>query len=213
MENDAQTSQARRNPNAVKKIVDVNSLSKILKTVRVEGLRVVQCHGVFDLMHPGHIRHLAEAKQQGDVLVVSITADAHVNKGPGRPVFNQDLRAETLASLESVDYVAINDESTAIKLISLLQPNVYVKGSDYADPGDDLTGMIVDEKRAIEAYGGRVHYTDDITFSSSSLINQNFLSLPRETEKWLHNFRETYKEQKIVDAIAKISDLNVTMFN
>lgn len=194
---------------AARKIVDIDSLSEILTKARAAGQSVVQCHGVFDLMHPGHIRHLAEAKQQGDILVVTVTSDEHVNKGPGRPVFNQALRAETLASLESVDYVTVNDEPTAINTISILRPDVFVKGSDYADPGDDITGMIVDEKEAVEAHGGRVHYTDDITFSSSSLINENFLSLPPETDKWLRNFRERYSEEAVVDAISGISDLNV----
>lgn len=209
MENNTLKTQAVGNPSVIDKIIDLSSLGDVLSKRKKAGQKIVHCHGVFDLMHPGHIRHLAEAKSQGDLLVVTITADAYVNKGPGRPVFTALLRAETLASLASVDYVAINDAKTAIDAIKVIRPNIYVKGSDYADPSDDLTGKIVDEEETVKTVGGRIHFTDDITFSSSALINQNFHSFPTETEAWLRGFRKSYFEKDVLNALDSIKDLKL----
>ena len=89
------------------KILPYTEAAQVFETLRREGRRIVQCHGTFDLVHPGHIIHLEEAKSLGDILVVTVTDEAHVNKGPGRPCFNDALRARTLAALECVDYVVL----------------------------------------------------------------------------------------------------------
>ena len=88
-----------------KKIKSIDELKKIVARLKKQDKKVVHCHGVFDLIHPGHIRHLAGAKKEGDVLVVTLTADKFVKRGPGRPFFNENLRAETLAALGHVDFV------------------------------------------------------------------------------------------------------------
>ena len=85
-------------------------------------------HGVFDLLHMGHVRHLNEAKAHGDVLITTITADAYVNKGPGKPVFSEHLRAEMLSALSVVDFVAINRAPDAEALLEAIRPDTYVKG-------------------------------------------------------------------------------------
>ena len=121
------------------KIKTLEALPKIIVDLKQQGKVVVHCHGVFDLVHPGHIRHFEEAKRQGDVLVVTLTPDEYVNKGPGRPVFQERLRAESLAALQVVDYVAINQWPTAVETILMLRPDVYVKGGEYANQ-KDLTG-------------------------------------------------------------------------
>ncbi|MCC6779383.1 MAG: adenylyltransferase/cytidyltransferase family protein [Hyphomicrobiales bacterium] len=171
------------------KIKSVPELARLIGTFKRRGLKVAHCHGVFDVVHPGHIRHLAAAKAEGDILVVTITADKFVDKGPGRPAFNEQLRTEALAALACVDYVAINRASNAVDLILALKPDIYVKGSDYVRREDDPTGKIQDEEQAILACGGRIHFTDEITFSSSSLINAHFGVFPPETEAWLYDFR------------------------
>src|SRR3990172_8805312 len=112
------------------KIKPLDELALIVAELKTAGRQVVHCHGVFDLIHPGHIRHLHSAKTQGDVLVVTVTPDEYVNKGPGRPIFNQRLRVESLAAFACVDYVAINRWPTAVETILLLKPDVFVKGSD-----------------------------------------------------------------------------------
>ena len=156
------------------KLKTLGDLGALCRIMRDEGKQIVQCHGVFDLMHPGHVRHFEAARAQGDVLVVTVTPDRFVNKGPGRPVFNERLRAESVAALGSVAYVAITESASAEDVIRLLRPSVYVKGSDYADAKDDLTGKIAVERRTVEEVGGRVHFTTEITFSSSNLLNLHF---------------------------------------
>ena len=211
MKNDSDIKSFDNKRTAIEKIKTVPELATILAEQKAQGKTIVQCHGVFDLLHPGHIRHLAQARQQGDILVVTVTADAHVNKGPGRPAFNQDLRAETLASLESVDYVAINEFPTAILALKTLRPDVYAKGSDYAnaDADDDISGNIVDETNVVHSFDGRVHFTNDITFSSSSLINEILLPFPPETDLWLKAFRKNRSEDDVLEALTAISDFNV----
>ncbi len=154
------------------KIVTLEELAQISADDRAAGLRVVQCHGVFDLLHPGHIRHFQEARAQGDKLFVTVTADGFVNKGPGRPAFTEVLRAETLASLMYVDHVAISRFPTAVNAIEAICPSVYVKGQDYEDAAKDVTGGILAEETAVRAGGGRIHFTHGIVFSSSSLLNK-----------------------------------------
>ena len=106
-------------------------LAKAVADLKRKGKRIVQCHGVFDLLHIGHIQHLEQAKKLGDVLVVTLTPDKHVNKGPHRPIFAQDLRAQAIAALDCVDYVAINKWPLADRTIQFLRPDIYVKGTEY----------------------------------------------------------------------------------
>ena len=108
------------------KIKSVSDLGPFGAKQRAAGRRVVLAHGTFDLLHLGHVRYLEEARRQGDVLVVTVTADQFVNKGPGRPVFLAELRAEMLAALSCVEIVAVNQAPTAVNVIECLKPDVYV---------------------------------------------------------------------------------------
>src|SRR3990167_8538449 len=191
------------------KILTLNELEAKARALRDAGRRVVMCHGTFDLMHTGHIRHLQRAKAEGDILLVTLTGDAYVNKGPGRPVFGEDLRAETLASLACVDFVAINHEQAAIAAIKRLRPHVYVKGSEYRAAQDDVTGNITREKEAVESGGGRIFYTDEITFSSSSLLNEHFGVFSAETKDYLQAFRKQYGFKDIIELVKGLSNLKV----
>ncbi len=187
----------------------LDELAGVLNDVRSAGKSIVQCHGVFDLMHPGHLRHFEAARALGDVLVVTVTPDRFVNKGPGRPVFNERLRAESIASLEVVDYVAINDFPTAEEAIRRIRPALYVKGSDYADASADLTGRIVDEQRAVEEVGGRIHFTREITFSSTELLNVHFDVHPEEARPFLRDFRKRYSADSIIGLLRDLERLRV----
>lgn len=193
------------------KIKALGELARVLEGERARGRRVVQCHGVFDLLHPGHIRHLEAARREGDVLVVTITPDRFVNKGPGRPVFNERLRAESVAALEPVDHVALTESPTAVDAIRALRPAVYAKGSDYRDPAEDLTGKIDDERLAVETVGGRVHFTDEITFSSSGLLNVHFDVYPEEAQAFLREFRERYSADAVIGALKRLRHMKVLL--
>jgi len=118
---------------------------------RQDGKRIVCTNGVFDLLHPGHIRYLQEARRQGDVLLVAVNSDRSVRaiKGPGRPIVAEDERAEVLAAVAGVDAVVVFDEDTPHQILSTLQPDVIVKGADWA--ADRIVG-----RDLVEARGGRV---------------------------------------------------------
>ncbi len=154
------------------KIVELEELEKILRDLRSNGKNVVHCHGCFDLMHPGHIKYFQASKKMGDVLVVTVTPDAYVDKGPGRPVFNQDLRAYSIAALECVDYVAVNRWPTAEKTLRLLRPDIYVKGQEF-DKLEDKTGKLQKEYRVLQEIGAEMRFTHEIVFSSTELLNKH----------------------------------------
>lgn len=153
------------------KIKSVEELVAITRELKRRGKIVVQCHGCFDLMHPGHIQHLEAAKRQGDVLLVTVTSDMFVNKGPDRPVFPEQSRMKSIAALEAVDYVALSSWPTAEPTIRLLQPDVYAKGQDVAESLNDPLSLASKEKAALHEYGGRFHVTNEpVVFSSSALL-------------------------------------------
>ncbi len=191
------------------KILSVEDLAVKVAKFKEKGKTAAYCHGVFDLMHPGHIKHLQAARQQGDLLVVTVTPDRFVNKGPGRPVFNEHLRAESIAALACVDYVAVNSWPTAVEALKLLKPGVYVKGSDYAAPEQDITGGIVHEREAVEQGGGRLHFTDEITFSSTELLNSFFGVFPAPTKAFLDEFKTRHSADSIIASMKKLASMKV----
>jgi len=154
---------------AQRKILTRKELADRVREHQAAGQRVALCHGCFDIVHPGHVRHLQEAARLGDRLVVTITSDAQLNKGEGRPLIPQELRAENLAALDCVDWVAINDEPTAITVLEHVRPDLYIKGKEYEQNHDPRFEA---EKAAVEAYGGRVVFSSgEVVFSSTALIH------------------------------------------
>lgn len=136
---------------------------------RPRAKKVIMCHGTFDIVHPGHVRHLLYAKSKGDVLIASVTADTHIAKANFRPYVPQELRAFNLAALEVVDYVVIDGERTPIRNIGVIQPDYFAKGYEYTKNG--LHPRTAEEKQAVEAYGGEIIFTPgDIIYSSSHII-------------------------------------------
>ena len=129
----------------MKKNITIKDLKNIKKRSFLKKQKIVLCHGVFDLIHIGHIKHFASAKKLGDILVVSITPDQYVNKGPGRPIFSQTLRSEFLQNISCIDFILVNNKSTSINVINQLKPDIYCKGSDYSIHKNDVTGEIKNE--------------------------------------------------------------------
>lgn len=136
--------------------------------------RTVLCSGAFDVLHAGHLAYLTEAKSHGNYLIVAVTSDKFINKGPGRPYFNESTRAAMLSALKIVDQVEIIDDATALPAIEKFKPNFYVKGPDYKDNDADSTGNIKLEIALVEKYGGKVVYTEAPVHSSSTLVNRFF---------------------------------------
>lgn len=133
--------------------------------------KVIMCHGVFDIVHPGHVRHLLYAKSKANVLIASLTADRHIDKGKYRPHVPQDLRALNLAAFELVDYVVIDENPTPLENLRVIQPDYFAKGYEYSATGD-LHPKTQEELEVVQSYGGELLFTPgDIVYSSSNLIN------------------------------------------
>ena len=132
--------------------------------------KVIMCHGVFDVVHPGHLRHLIYAKSKADILIASLTADVHISKGHFRPHVPQDLRALNLAAFEIVDYVVIDGEPTPLKNLGRIQPDYFAKGYEYTSTGS-LPPKTAEEAEVLKSYGGEMIFTPgDIVYSSSKII-------------------------------------------
>ena len=149
----------------------IKTLAELVEAVgrRPRPKSVIMCHGVFDIVHPGHLRHLMYAKQKADILVASVTADTHILKADHRPYIPQELRAENLAALEMVDYVIVDPNPTPIEHIKVLQPDYFAKGYEYFAGG--VPPKTQEEMSVLEAYGGEIVFTPgDVVYSSSKLI-------------------------------------------
>lgn len=190
------------------KVKSIEELSELLDRLRSDK-KIVLCHGVFDLLHVGHIRHFEHAKKLGDILVVTLTADLYVNKGPHRPAFPEDLRAESLAALDCVDYVAINRWPLATEPIERLRPHVYVKGSDYRDQDGDRTGGIAIEENAVRSVGGELAFTDDITFSASNLINRHLPVFSPEVSDYIAEFSSRHSIDEVTGYLEDAKSVSV----
>ena len=191
------------------KVRTLDEVARIVEQARAAGKVIVQAHGAFDLLHLGHIRHLEAARKLGDVLVVTVTADQFVNKGPGRPVFNAEMRAEMLATLEHVDWVAINDAADAVNTLDKIRPSIYIKGQDYQNPQGDVTGKITLERDAVESHGGRIHFTDEVTYSSTELINRHLNVFEPHIREHLDALRQDGGLNEFLELIDRVRDYRV----
>jgi rfaE bifunctional protein nucleotidyltransferase chain/domain len=154
------------------KILPLEVIAERVDAMKHRGKTIVHCHGCFDLLHIGHIKHLQAARTMGDALVVTVTPDKYVHKGVGRPAFTEDLRAESLAALECVDFVAIDVGPTAVEAIRTLRPDYYVKGQEFENlprPPVRLRAEI----DAVRQVGGQIRFTHEAVFSSTALLNQH----------------------------------------
>lgn len=153
-----------------RKILALDELTAVREELRRQGKVVVQCHGCFDIVHPGHIRYLRFAKEQGDVLMVTVSSDEVVGKGVDRPYIHQDLRLENLASLEMVDYVCLDHNTWAGPVLEALRPDVYLKGKEYETNADP---RFLKERDLVEGYGGRVIFSSgEVVYSSTFILSQ-----------------------------------------
>ena len=157
------------NPQYYKKIINLNTLKKILgKRPRKE--KFILCHGNFDVVHPGHVRHLTYAKTKADKLIVSVTADKFIQKGIYRPFVPQNIRAINLAAFEMVDYVIIDNNKKPLNLIKDIQPDYFAKGFEYSSSG--MPPATKEEQEIVSKYGGDVIFTPgDVVYSSTKILN------------------------------------------
>lgn len=205
------TSERPDSGSARDRIKTLAELGEIARKAQAEGRKVALCHGVFDLLHMGHVRHFEAARREGDLLLVTTTGDSYVNKGPGRPIFPEAMRAEMLAAIGYIDWVGINHHPSAEQVLDIIRPDVYVKGADYENPDEDVTGKIQAEREAVEAHGGRLVFTKDITFSSSSLINKYFDVYDPPLRDYLEGLREADALPELLELIDRVKDYRVLL--
>lgn len=162
----------------MEKILDHGALIQERRRLRSEGKRLVFTNGCFDLLHPGHVRYLRQARSLGDALAVALNSDRSVRvlKGEGRPILNERERAEVVAALEAVDYVIIFDEETPRELIAELLPDVLVKGGDW--PLNQIVG-----REEVEAAGGRVVSLSYLGGSSTSDLIERIAKLEQRRNR------------------------------
>ena len=145
------------------------------------------CHGVFDLFHIGHLNHINEAKKLGDILIVSVTTDKYVNKGPGRPFFNQATIKFVIFD-KNIDYVVQSDSPSGVELINKIKPNIYFKGPDYLNHSDDFTGFR--KVNAVKKHNGKIVYSTGETYSSSKILNKIQISM--KIKKIIKEIKKTF---------------------
>lgn len=193
------------------KVRALKDLPSVLHPCRRAGKRIVHCHGVFDLLHIGHIRYFEQARKFGDVLLVTVTPDRFVDKGDKRPAFTEQLRAEAVASLSTVDFVAVNDWPTAEQTLRHIRPDVYVKGSDFKSVEADPTGKLALEERVCQDLSIELRFTQDIVFSSTNLINRFFSSFSQEVQDYLDLFRRRYSLDRVLAVVDDLARLKVLL--
>ena len=191
------------------KIIPFFQVHEIASRLRDEGKKIVHAHGVFDILHIGHKRHLELAKTMGDILFISVTSDRFVDKGPDRPIFTSELRSELLAEFSCVDYVFVNDNASAVPAINALKPNIYFKGDEYAEMSSDVTGKIKSEKLAVEQNGGKIEFSSEITFSSSNLINKTMDLYPDGVSIFLGEASKQISEKDFIEAFGLTSKIKI----
>ena len=197
------------------KIKTLEEVSEIVSNLKNQNKKISHCHGVFDIVHFGHIQHFLSAKKLGDVLIVTITPDEFIQKGPGRPFFHQEIRLQHLAALECIDYVALNKWKTAVETIKIVRPDFYCKGKEVLEnknidaikTQEKTKSNLELEKEALESVGGELHLTDEITFSASKIINQITQSIPEESKNFLNKFRNEFTTEKILDTIQSLETI------
>lgn len=193
------------------KILFVDEMIKKVGTLKQRGRVVVQSHGVFDLVHPGIIKHLNEAKKRGDVLLVSVIKDKDVRRGPGRPVFSEYLRAENIASLAQVDYVCLVDDEIPFECVKKIKPDVFVRGQHHRERDQRIHDKIFKEEKDLYLGKVEVFETEGFSFSSSQIIN-NFLDIyPEETKIFLKDFSSKYTFHDIAQTLNDLKSMKVLL--
>ena len=167
------------------------------------------CHGVFDILHEGHIEHFQESKKFCDILVVTVTSNSYVNKGPNRPINNHFSRAKMLSSLKYIDYVAINYNPTSENVIKSLKPNIYFKGKDYLG-NTDHTNRLNSEMKALKNVKAKLLITKSDLKSSSKLINKNYTIFDNtKIQNYLSNQKREYLLKTSLESLSKIKNKKV----
>ena len=193
------------------KILSFEDLVKKVAVLKKAGKVVVLSQGIYDLIHPGVITHLNEAKEQGDVLIVTVIKDKSIRKMPGRPVFPDKMRLENVASLTQVDYVCLADDNPPFHCIELIAPDIFAKGEDYLERDKQIHGERTHSTENNIFGKSRIHKTKGFSFSSSQIINKLLDIYPEKTKSYLREFSKKYSFNDIVDKFNSLQDMKVLL--
>ena len=191
----------------MKKLKTLKFLENLSKKIKENKRKIVLCHGDFDFLHLGHIKHFQAAKEKGDYLIVSVTSDSKMQKGIGRPLYKEKERIEFLSAISIIDFLYIDYNKSATEVISKIKPDYYAKGSDYRNLKKDFTGEIFNEKKALEKYGGKIIFTNEQTFSASSIINQ--LTVDKKMISIIKDIKKKFSFEKIKGIIDQMKNKKV----
>lgn len=190
-----------------KKVIPFEQAHAFFQKLRHGGTRIVQCHGTFDLVHPGYICLFEAARARGDVLVVTVPGESYTAAGQERPYFSETLRVKSLGALELVDYVVVVPHSEAFAAIECVCPHVYCKNSEPEPPG--VARLPQEDMAALERLGGESVSLDYSVFSSAKLINNFFKHLPEEVKAQGRALAGQYTPEKFRGVLDGFSKLRV----
>lgn len=191
------------------KLKSLDELRDLVAKLRKKSKKIVQCQGVFDLLHIGHFRHLNSAKRHGDVLIVTIVSDRYAKKEFGKLTFAEDLRAEAIANIECCDYVCIVDSASALESIAAIRPDFYAKEVKPALEEDGESKETQKEKRAVEKAGGKVIYTEERIPNSAHLRSLFFEQYPNQTVTYLRRFASKNSAGMLAESLEKLRNLKI----
>lgn len=191
-----------------RKVIDLQELTSLLPPLRAGGRKVVLCHGVFDPLHVGHIRQFQQARTLGHILIVTVTPDRFVSRDSQHLTYTEDLRAEAIAALECVDFVAINTWPMAVESIQALRPDVFVKSSESQQT--DHTGRAISlEEQAVAAIGGKIAFAPELPSSASDLADRHLPVFPKALSDYLAGFASRYGTEQVLRYLDGIRPLKV----
>ena len=190
------------------KIIEIKDLAKKLQSKRKI---IALSHGVFDLIHHGHLRHFEEVKKNCDILIVSVTSDKFVKKGDNRPYFSIKDRLYALSKLENIDFVVESDSLSSLNVIKKIKPNIYCKGPDYKNLRSDRTKKIYLEKETVEKFGGKLFVTTSKTSSSSKLINSEYI-FNNDQLNYLKNIKKKCNIYSIIDTLKIFNKADIYIY-
>ncbi len=191
------------------KKISFEQISKKFKNLR-KNKKIVLCHGVFDLVHTGHLDHFKSAKKYGDILVVSVTPAKFVQKGLNRPINSDKERVNFLTELSVVDFVVLNNSKNATDIIKVLKPDYYVKGLDYYKKTDH-TGEIKNEIKILKKIRGKIKFTKDNLRSSSQIINKLNSYLNIRQRNFIKQIKSQVNQNYLIKILKKIQNLETTI--
>lgn len=193
-----------KNGGTMAKLISIDEIRIIRKNFK--GKKIGLCHGAFDVLHNGHLNHFEESSRQVDILVVSVTADRFIFKGPYQPYNNETNRTKFLLHINSIDYVYLDNNLTAEKIINELKPDLYFKGKDYLEK--DITGNLKKELNSLTLNKGKIFITKSPLLSSSKIINNYIKPFEESAEKYLSKISNKNTFNEINIALKKLEHLS-----